>query len=838
MESLLLGALAVAGFNTSKKVKKSKNREKFSPNELNSQYSSNIEDKMDKIEQAQASNLIQSIKEKKPEYFKQFDELTFDNISNPVAMTDSHITVSGIDPGLQKTLDLVNGYSNLNDDLNYRVVDKEHFTHNNMIPNTTKRDYAVNDSRASRKLEAFTGVNENYVPKKEKYPLFEPMKNLTYVNGMPVFTDYLDDRYLPSSKNNNGNLPFQNNVLIKPGIDGDNRKGLGTVYRILPRSTDALRGDFNPKMSFKNKPLETKKIGAGLRGPDFNLTKYKIPDFMEVNFEDLLPTKAVVPGQKKTGKYTNVASQRGEEETYYNGHANNGNMGDGPSVAKTAFEPSKRQELYNDPTHAVNAVNIRPVHTNIESFTNRDTQRASVNASRNGGSYYQGGASYTYDKNYIPLPTTREVTSHNMVLGAKGSQYNPNVEWSDKARKTIRETTSHNIVANAKPENSGPGAQFTDKAKKTIRESTNHNIVMNAKPENSGPGAQIFDKAKKTIRESTSHSIVANAKPENSGPGAQITDNAKKTIRESTSHNIVMNAKPENSGPGAQIIDKAKPTIKESTLYCTPSINVGASVIAGYTKDDKDKARKTIRQTTENNTYDGGFKGAETYEGYVRDEKDEARKTIKQTTENNTYDGGFKGAETYEGYVRDERDKAKPTHRQTTENTEYEGPLHGTDNFAGYVRDAEDKARATTKETTHLTDYVGGLSWGVDRPTSHVATDNMTIRDTREIATYNRTSGGGANLAGPQINKDTVKFNERKESVYYVPHPSRPLDNNLMPSGSESYNKKTFENKKPQLNYGDYYTNNIFINTLNENPYVNDIFHQKNYKFDNHSLDA
>ena len=114
----------------------------------------------------------------------------------------------------------------------------------------------------------------------------------------------------------------------------------------------------------------------------------------------------------------------------------------------------------------------------------------------------------------------------------------------------------------------------------------------------------------------------------------------------------------------------------------------------------------------------------------------------------------------------------------------------------------------------------------------------MTIRDTREIATYNRTSGGGANLAGPQINKDTVKFNERKESVYYVPHPSRPLDNNLMPSGSESYNKKTFENKKPQLNYGDYYTNNIFINTLNENPYVNDIFHQKNYKFDNHSLDA
>jgi hypothetical protein len=43
-------------------------------------------------------------------------------------------------------------------------------------------------------------------------------------------------------------------------------------------------------------------------------------------------------------------------------------------------------------------------------------------------------------------------------------------------------------------------------------------------------------------------------------------------------------------------------------------------------------------------------------------------------------------------------------------------------------------------------------------------------------------------------------------------------------------------NKKPQLSYGNYYTNNVFINTLNQNPYVNDLQHQKNVQYDDYKL--
>ena len=190
MESILLGALAVTGYN-SKNKKNTKTTNKYNPKELDKNYNSNMLNKMNTIEKNQAQNLVDSIKKNKPEYFKQFDELTFDNISDPVSINESHITITGSNNNLQRNINLYNGYSNLEEELNYRVIDKENFTHNNMTPNTMKRDYAINDSRASRKLEAFTGVNDYFVPKQEKYNLFEPMKNLTYVDGMPVFTDYL-----------------------------------------------------------------------------------------------------------------------------------------------------------------------------------------------------------------------------------------------------------------------------------------------------------------------------------------------------------------------------------------------------------------------------------------------------------------------------------------------------------------------------------------------------------------------------------------------------------------------------------------------------------------------
>jgi len=200
MESILLGGLALVGFNNVNSKESNAINSKDNNKKIDDSYGSNISDRMKNMEKNQAKNLKNSITEKKPEFFKQFDELTFDNMNEPVGITDSHMTITGINHSLQRGLDLTNGYSNIDNSSHYGVISKEHFTHDNMTPNTSRRDYTLNSGHSARKLEAFTGVSDYWVPKHEKEHLFEPMKDLTYINGMPVMTDYLDDRYLASAK--------------------------------------------------------------------------------------------------------------------------------------------------------------------------------------------------------------------------------------------------------------------------------------------------------------------------------------------------------------------------------------------------------------------------------------------------------------------------------------------------------------------------------------------------------------------------------------------------------------------------------------------------------------
>jgi hypothetical protein len=159
------------------------------------------------------------------EFMNQFEEQRFDTISEPVSSNDTHITISGVNNGLQRDIDFKNGYSQFQmNNKHYDVVSRIQFIHNNMVPNTSKRDFDVN-SNDHRKLETFTGVHKYYTEKKEKVPLFEPMTDLTWVNGMPSITDKMQNRYLPSTRNNNGDLPFQTNLRVKPGLDNLSQQG-------------------------------------------------------------------------------------------------------------------------------------------------------------------------------------------------------------------------------------------------------------------------------------------------------------------------------------------------------------------------------------------------------------------------------------------------------------------------------------------------------------------------------------------------------------------------------------------------------------------------------------
>ncbi len=743
MSSILLGPLA-----QNKASKK-----------LDAVYDSNISGKMNIIEQIQARQ-----NHTKPEFLNQFDDLRFDNISVPVGINESFTTISGVNSSLQRNLDFANGYSQFaHNDMHYDVVSKEEFVHNNMTPNTSRRDFDVNADRTQRKLETFTGSFEHYTPKKEKQHLFEPMADLTFTHGMPSITNSVADRYLPSNKNNYGNTPFETNVRVRPGVDDKNQTGNYAVYRINPKNVDELRSDINQKTTYEGRRNEAVKKGE-FRGPDPNLTKFKLPDYRETKFDDLMPSKSQFDAPKQTGTYTNVITMRNEKETYNPGHAVNTSIGDGPDKGKTRFEPSKRENYMNDNTHAVTAVYNKPVMTNAKSFTAYENQRlttnieyeAPVNTSQSG---------YVIDYKNVPLTTARElmiyndnvlgpsteqktyVFSNDMVLPVTkrqtmdtnsilgpSSKFKPtNVQYNDTAKLTQRQSTSHNLVINATSEVKQGQLYNEDEARRTQRPETSHNLVINATSEVKQGQIYNDDQARRTQRPGTSHNIVTNLVGEVKQGQIHNEDEARRTQRPGTSHSLVINATSEvkqgqiynddqargtqRPGTSHNIVTNLVGEVKKSQVYNSDeakitlrqgtSHNIVSNLVGEVKKSqvyNSDEAKITQRQSTSHNLISNAT--GEIKSGTVQ-HTDIAKPTIKQSTVINNYTG-IVGKNNYSHhYVRDVSDKARDTIRQQTEETQHVGHANANNIEATYVRDLTDKARTTIRQQTEETQHVG-----------------------------------------------------------------------------------------------------------------------------------
>ena len=971
MTSILLGSLAQSK-SKSKKI------------ELN--YDSNLENQMNMIERQQVRQ-----NHRKPEFLKQFDDLRLDNIDEPVGINESYKTIEGMNTSLQRNLDFVNGYSMFQEnDMHYDVVSNDKFTHNNMVPNTSRRDFSINADRSQRKLEAFSGIDPLYVAKKEKVPLFKPMPDLTWINGMPVVTNELQKRYLPSSKNNFGNLPFENNVKVRPGLGFENQEGNYSVYRVNPRNVDALRSDINQKVTYENKPLETIKKGE-LRGPDPKLTKYKLPDYRETKFSDLVASKAEIEGPKQTGKFTDVRTQRNETENYKPGPAINSNRGSGPDKSKTRFEPGKRETYYNDFTHATVEVNNKPVMTNAKSYKNYENQRVTTNYEYEGLVSNASGGNYTIDYKDIPLTTARELmiygdnnigvsnnndkgnyifsndmvlpttnretqssnnpllgatseikhvkardendtakmtlrpgTNHSIISNTRGEEKQTRVYNEDPAKMTLRPGTNHNLVSNTRGEEKQTRVYNEDPAKMTLRPGTSHNIISNTRGEEKQTRVYNEDPAKMTLRPGTSHNIISNTRGEEKQTRVYNEDPAKMTQRPGTSHNIISNTRGEekqtrvyNEDPAKMTLrpgtnynlvsntrgeekqtrvynddaakstikqtvlfmpseknirgenelvytslqDDAKPTIKQTTIISNRQTGNPSKALIAYARDKDDEAKSTIRQQTEETKFIGHANNKNHEATYVRDLDEVAKITIRQQTENTKFIGHANDKNHESIYVRDLDEIAKPTIRQQTENTKYIGHINSNNkestyvkdndynakptikqttvystpagrmnnsNMGNYAKDINEQARVTIKQTTLLKDYTGGIHGEIDGQISNQAANNMSIDDRREISTYNRTPNGKGDLNGPYLDAENVRFNDKKDVFSYVSNPHKPLDHSVMPTTSKETIEKVYSMSKPVIETSSYYVNPYFINTLKNNPLVNDIYHQKN----------
>jgi hypothetical protein len=781
----------------------------------NSIYNSNISGAMNFIERKQA------MENSTYGFVNQFDDLRFDNISTPSSINESHATITGINTSLQRNLDFHNNYSEFqNSDMHFDVVSRDQFVHNNMTPHTSHRDFDVNADRTIRKLENFTGAFEYYKPKKEAPHLFDPMKDMSFVNGMPAITGALTNRYLPSNKNNNGNLPFETNVKVIPGVDKQNQLGAHSVYRILPKNVDHLRSDINQKITYENKPLETVKKGE-FRGPNPYITKYKMPDFREMKATDFVSSRANIEGPSQTGAYTNVDTMRNEKEHYILKPAVSTNRGKRASKDTTNFTPAKKENYLNDNARSVSTNSKQVVMTNAASYCNYNNQRSSTNSNYIAHAKKIEPNSYVIDYKDIPLTTVRQLMIHNdNILGAKTDQ--ATYVFSNDMVLPVTNRQINNTTDILGPSNYVKmGATYNnDPAKTTQRPFTNYYDTSNISTEIKHGMLYNNDVAKTTQRPSTNYSEAAN-----------ISNDIK--------NGMVYND------------DIAKPTIKQTTLISTYSAMVTNPITQSYSRDVKDIAKITQREGMDNTQYVGHLSSL-VDNTYVRDYTDIAKTTTRQQTENTQYIGNINSQDNEKTYVKDYNDIAKTTTRQQTENTQYIGHLNSLINESTYSKDYNDTAKPTIrqttlvatpggrvsnisagnytnitddmkktiKETTLLKDYKGVAHGEIEQKISHQAANNMSCDDRREISTYNRPANGKGDDYGPYINEATVQLNE--PILYsHFPNPLKNLDYSVMPS--------TVINKsKPVIESSSYYINANFINTLKNNPLVNDMFHQKN----------
>jgi hypothetical protein len=781
-------------------------------------YNSNISGAMNLIERSQA------ITNSTYGFVNQFDDLRFDNVSIPSTINESHTTLTGINPSLQRNLDFHNNYSQFqNTNMHFDVVSREEFVHNNMTPHTSYRDFDVNADRTSRKLENFTGAFEYYKPKTEAPHLFEPMKDLSFVNGMPTITNALQNRYLPSNKNNNGNLPFQTNVKVIPGVDNTNQLGAYSVYRILPKNVDNLRSDINQKITYESKPLEVVKKGE-FRGVNPYLTKFKMPDFREIKVTDFVSSKAIVEAPKQTGPFTNVQTMRNEQEHYILNPPVNTNRGNGPSKDTSRFEQPKKENFINDNARSVSTNYNKPVMTNVKSFSNYDNQRATTNSEYIAPVKKIESNSYVIDYKDIPLTTVRELMINNdNMLGVRSDQ--ATYVFSNDMVLPITNRQINNTTDILGPNNIVKmGATYNnDQAKTTQRPSTNYNTVLNTTKEIKNGIIYNNDQAKPTIKQTTITPIYSAMV---SNPNAQsyirdIKDKAKNTHREQTENTKIIGGANSNidSNYVRNLLDKARTTLREN-MDNTQYIGHLSSLIDNtYVKDYSDIAKATIRQQLEDTQYLGHINSQANESTYMKNYNDIAKATIRQQLEDTQYVGHINSQANESTYSKNYNDIAKPTIKQTTLLPTPGGRVNNTS--MGNYTNITDEMKTTIKQTTFLENYKGGAHGEIDKQISHDAANNMYSDDRREISTYNRAANGKGDDYGPYIDENNVRLNE--PILYsHIPNPHKKLDYSVMPSTVID------KNIRPVIESSSYYINSNFINTLKDNPLVNDMFHQKN----------
>jgi hypothetical protein len=770
-------------------------QERFEPNKYKHTVLMEYGDKLTDdnfVDTFDFSTKVNRVENKKNEFLGQFDLQKVNKDSQP---TPKNAIGKVNMNALERDMQINGGYSNFDQsDMTYGIVDKEHFTHNNMQAFTKGKGIEHNNFNPNNRnylVELFTGSSVNNIPKKETPRFFLPEKDVTFgaTRGMPNQSDFLQSRFVVSDVRQ-GEKPFEP-VKVTPGLGlnyyEEARFGYHDPYRALPKTVDELRVTNKPKLTYKEPVIPGKK--GEYRSVQAPVAKNRTEKFKEYNPYDMVPVGGEYSAPTSRDKFILNENARVDKKAIV-GTPHHSSVNWQYVYEKDTFK-SNKQELGAEPTTAAKG-------------------------------------QYHYNPEY-PMPTTFEVfeqdreTTNRYNIGPVGSSAIGSmraVDYNDVAKQTIKQTTENNNQLNGVTQiYQKPTTHLQDQARQTIKQTTENTQQMNGVTQvYQKPTTHLQDQARQTIKQTTEHMQQTNGVTQvYQKPTTHLQDQARKTIRETMENTQQLNGVTQvYQKPTTHLQDQARMTIKQTTEN-TQQLNGVTQIYQKPTSHLQDQAKMTTKQTTENNNYLSGI--TPIYASPTVQYQDEAKMTTKQTTENNTYLSGISPINA--APTTQYQDEAKMTVKQTTENNNYLSGITPM-NYSPTTQ-FQDEAKTTIKQTTVEYYHAGPIgNRQLDAPTSNMAEQNMFIDERREKSNMRKapTNVGGFN--GPE--KKVVNLTKYNNPLLYehFNHPHSEQVGNLKFMQTKS--------KQDLLNIETERINPYVLTSIVNNPLVNNVLIQNDNK--------
>jgi len=291
------------------------------------------------------------------------------------------------------------------DDMTYKIFNKDELIHNNMQPFFKDRGMLItqdNSRNMEQKLDIYTGSSRFYFAKREVPNItenfesgfstaYQPIPQLSYTRGTPVQIDLVNDRYF-SGKERKNELPFDQ-IRVTPGLNlkpfEDGKSGFQDPFKPHYNTIDELRRADNPQISATLVPTKGAS-GQGKSAIIGDVVNKKPQTYGTLGVDyDVSANFSNVGGTTDKGNFNFDKARRGNAEVVEQGPAGSNNREIIPDISNfgSIKDPFKRL-LPGLNQSVMSSQNSIPI-LDQSSYVNPITQRSTANSTYTAG---MGGA--------------------------------------------------------------------------------------------------------------------------------------------------------------------------------------------------------------------------------------------------------------------------------------------------------------------------------------------------------------------------------------------------------------------------------------------------------------